>query len=303
MKHKNLLIIAFMVLSLFIFTSCKTSTSQETVQMEKDATSQEKRIVEEEKTEGQTELETTKEQPSELKKGNEAEPKEEIKTEQENGQETKKDTTPERRFVVNPKNYMIKPVDEKSEDEKFVLLTFDDTPTAKSTNQILNILDKHQAKALFFVNGHYAEPQLELLKEIKNRGHLIGNHTWWHIYIRKESSQKIREEIIGLNDFLEEHLGERPTYFRPPFGQNSDTSLQIIKEEGMQTMNWSNGSLDWELKTSDAIVKQVLSNVKNGDNILFHDKQTTADALEEILTGLKDQGYQFVLPTEVVVPE
>lgn len=111
----------------------------------------------------------------------------------------------------------------------------------------------------------------------------------------------MREEIVRLNDFLEEHLGERPKYFRPPFGQNSDVSHEIIKEEGMQTMNWSNGSLDWQHKTSEAIVEQVVSNVKNGDNILFHDKQITADALDEILTKLSEQGYEFVLPTEVII--
>lgn len=214
---------------------------------------------------------------------------------------------PFQRFRVDPKTYMIHPVDDtedaKSSDKKYVLLTFDDTPTAKATSQILDTLDQYKAKALFFVNGHYAEPHLELLKEIKARGHLIGNHTWWHIYIRKESEEKVREEIVGLNDFLEKHLGERPKYFRPPFGQNSEVSLRILKEEGMQSMNWSNGSLDWELKDPKEITKQVLSNIKNGDNILFHDKQSTADALGNILKALQEEGYHFVLPTEVVLPE
>ncbi|MDQ0168157.1 polysaccharide deacetylase family protein, partial [Bacillus horti] len=87
-----------------------------------------------------------------------------------------------------------------------------------------------------------------------------------------------------------------------PFGQNSDVSLEIIREEGMQTMNWSNGSLDWELKQPEEIVEQVLSNMKNGDNILFHDKTITAEALEPILKELKAQGYKFVVPTEVILP-
>lgn len=208
-----------------------------------------------------------------------------------------------KRYQVNNKNYMISPVDEQDgEEEKIVLLTFDDTPTAKATYQILDTLDKYNAKALFFVNGHYAKANLETLIEIRDRGHLIGNHTWWHIYIRKENPETVRKEIIGLSDFLEEHLGERPKFFRPPFGQNSDVSLEIIKEEGMQTMNWSNGSLDWEYKTPEPIIKQVISNIKNGDNILFHDKQTTADALDEILSQLTEQGYTFVLPTEVLLP-
>lgn len=205
-----------------------------------------------------------------------------------------------KRYRVNPNNFMIYPLDH--EQDKVVMLTFDDTPTAKATYQILDTLDTYNAKAIFYVNGHYAEPNLEALKEIVARGHVIGNHTWWHIYIRKENPETVRQEIVELNDFIEEHVGERPTYFRPPFGQNSDVSLEIIKEEEMQTMNWSNGSLDWELKTSEAIAQQVISHLKPGDTILFHDKQITADALDEILQHITEQGYEFVLPTEVVLP-
>lgn len=234
---------------------------------------------------------------------------------QENRDSVEQETQPPaKRYAVNPKTYRIEPFveDENStskedqeteKQEKIVLLTFDDTPTGDATYDILDLLDQYGAKAIFFVNGHYAEKNVDTLHEIKNRGHLIGNHTWWHIYIRKENPETVRDEIVRLNDFIEEELGERPVYFRPPFGQNSDVSLEIIREEGMQTMNWSNGSLDWELKSPEAVVEQVLSNIKSGDNILFHDKRITAEALGPILKELTDQGYKFVLPTEVIVPE
>jgi hypothetical protein len=107
-----------------------------------------------------------------------------------------------RRFQINPRNHMISPVEGPEPDEKFVLLTFDDTPAGHATGQILDILDTFDAKAIFFVNGHYAARYKELLHEIYNRGHMIGNHTWWHIYIRRESEEKVREEILRLNDFL-----------------------------------------------------------------------------------------------------
>lgn len=256
--------------------------------------------------------ENTEEQESSLEDAGERETSSET-TEDENVQRTdeqEKATEPKQRYAVNPKTYMIQPVNadgsldtSKMDEEKIVLLTFDDTPTGVATYDILDILDKYDAQALFFVNGHLAEKNLEALHEIKDRGHLIGNHTWWHIYIRKEDPETVRNEILRLNDFLEIELGDRPQYFRPPFGQNSDVSLSIIREENMQTMNWSNGSLDWELKTSEEIVEQVLTHIKNGDNILFHDKSITAEALDPILQELNAQGYKFVLPTEVLVPE
>jgi peptidoglycan/xylan/chitin deacetylase (PgdA/CDA1 family) len=316
MRKKHWIVIAVFIFSLSLLTACQTTTVEQepASEHEEDVESVDNDQTNEDDPSDETDQTTSPEQKSEEDEENgeevETDPKNDTENDSEN-QASDEENVQAKRYKVNPNNYMIysvapeedQKVEEKqTEEEKIVLLTFDDTPTAKATYQILDTLDKYNAKALFFVNGHYAEPNLDTLLEIKNRGHLIGNHTWWHIYIRKENPETVREEIVRLNEFLEDHLGERPKYFRPPFGQNSDVSLEIIKEEGMQTMNWSNGSLDWELKTPEAITDQVLSNIKNGDNILFHDKQTTADALDQILSQLTEQGYQFVLPTEVVLP-
>jgi peptidoglycan/xylan/chitin deacetylase (PgdA/CDA1 family) len=298
-KFQYLMIISAIILILSLLTSCQSSqeNTDPSLPSEQDNQSTADQLPTKE-----TPIETDEESGlGDETDGEKEEPDAEEKTSTEDSEEIIEEP---KRYQVNTKNYMISPVSEQDgEEEKVVLLTFDDTPTGKATYQILDILDKYNAKALFFVNGHYAKDNLETLIEIRDRGHLIGNHTWWHIYIRKENPETVREEIVRLSDFLEEHLGERPKYFRPPFGQNSDVSLEIIKEEGMQTMNWSNGSLDWEYKTPEPIIEQVMSNIKNGDNILFHDKQTTADALDEILSQLTEQGYSFVLPTEVVFPE
>lgn len=208
------------------------------------------------------------------------------------------------KYRVNPNNFLIEAVDEDN-DQKIALLTFDDTPTGIHTQSILDTLDKYDAKAIFFVNGHYAQPNVDDLIDIHERGHIIGNHTWWHINVRNEDAETIREEIISLGDFIEETFGERPVYYRPPFGVNTDVSKEIIREEGMQTMNWSNGSLDWDPvigKSSQKVADQILDNMHNGANILFHDKEVTANALDQILSELIKRDYSFVLPTEVILP-
>jgi peptidoglycan/xylan/chitin deacetylase (PgdA/CDA1 family) len=320
MRKWHWFIIVVFILSLSLLTACQKALLEQEPALSKEKEDVKK--VENEQSSGgknasdETDHAASTDQEQEANKT--AEDPNEVETDKENeagndsGDQTNEEANVQpKRYKVNPNNYLIYPVEpvetgtqeeNKAEEEKIVLLTFDDTPTGEATYQILDTLDKYKAKALFFVNGHYAEPNLDTLREIKNRGHLIGNHTWWHIYIRREDPQTVREEIVRLNDFLEEKLGERPKYFRPPFGQNSDVSIEIIKEEGMQTMNWSNGSLDWELKTPEAIAEQVLSTINSGDNILFHDKQKTADALDTILAQLTEQGYQFVLPTEVILP-
>lgn len=206
------------------------------------------------------------------------------------------------KYYVNS-NYYIKPLD-PTVSNKVILLTFDDAPQGDYTLEILDILDKYNAKAIFFINGHYAVKHQDLVIEIHNRGHLLGNHTWWHENLKKITPELTTEEIVKVNNLIEELTGERPVYFRPPFGVMSDYAKEVVANENMQSMNWSLGSLDWEYNKadqSDKVVEQVLSNIVPGANILMHDKQVTAIALDQILEELMNQGYTFVLPTEVII--
>jgi len=207
-------------------------------------------------------------------------------------------------YYVDEK-YFIRPVKEMDKSEKIALLTFDDSPSGVSTLAILDILDKYNAKAIWFINGYYAEKHKDLLKEIHDRGHIIGNHTWWHknFKLDKLSPEETREEIVSINDLVEEVIGERPKFFRAPNGTYTEEAKKVIREENMQYMNWSVGSRDWELKKPEEIKEQVLATIHNGANILFHDKKITAEVLDSILKELTDQGYTFVLPTEVRVAE
>ncbi|WP_164984946.1 polysaccharide deacetylase family protein [Ammoniphilus sp. CFH 90114] len=213
------------------------------------------------------------------------------------------------KYHVDTKHFMIHS-SEESNNQKIALLTFDDGPKGQVTMKILDTLDKYNAKSIWFVNGfnygwdYKPSPQKEqqfnsLIQEIHNRGHIVANHTWEHGNLRKQSPEKQRKEITSMNELLENITGEKPRYFRPPFGAYSDIQKQVMKEENMQWMNWSVGSLDWEYKDPEKVVDQVLSNMHNGANILMHDFPVTAEALDPLLKELTEQGYHFVLPTEV----
>ncbi len=232
---------------------------------------------------------------------NEAEDNQESDQLEQNNTEDKGQAEQAGAYYVNEK-YYIKPIN-KDDDEKVVLLTFDDSPAGDSTQAILDLLDKYNAKAVWYINGYYADKNRELLKDIHNKGHIIGNHTWWHENLKKLDPEKTRQEIVSINDLVEEVTGVRPTYFRAPFGVYSDEAKKVLKEENMQYMNWTWGSLDWELKTAEEIEKNVIDHVHNGANILFHDKRITADALENILQALTEEDYKFVLPTEVRIQD
>jgi peptidoglycan/xylan/chitin deacetylase (PgdA/CDA1 family) len=214
------------------------------------------------------------------------------------------------RYVVNEKTFHI--ANQDNPKDKVLLLTFDDGPTGDATLPLLDILDRHGAKSIWFVNGHQLgekrpdgsfvlhPKKVALLKEIHKRGHLIGNHTWWHENLRKLPANKQREEIVSTSLMITQVTGEKPRYFRPPFGAGTPVSEQICRELGMMSVNWSVGSLDWEpdvYRKPSGIAQQVLKTVHNGGNILFHDRIWTAKELDSILRNLREQGYRFVLPT------
>jgi len=133
-------------------------------------------------------------------------------------------------------------------------------------------------------------------------GFPIGNHTYSHPNLNDLSEEKQREEIIGLSDLVEEIIGERPQFFRAPFGVNTDFSKQLVEEEGMVLMNWSYG-YDWneEYRNKDALADIMVNTdlLRNGANLLMHDREWTAAALEEIVTGLRDKGYEMVDPDAI----
>ncbi|MGO0060970.1 polysaccharide deacetylase family protein [Brevibacillus fluminis] len=216
------------------------------------------------------------------------------------------------RYVVRSSDYRIH-ARATGHQQKIALLTFDDGPVGTTTKQILDVLDQHNAKAIWFVNGlqlakRHADgsftiksDKADLLLAIEKRGHLIGNHSFTHPNLRKISAERQREEIERTSQIIADITGKKPLYFRPPFGAFTPVSEEVCRHSGMQSINWSVGSLDWEprvYKKPHAISKQVAANIHPGATILFHDRTWTADELDEVLTELEKKGYRFVIPTD-----
>jgi len=202
--------------------------------------------------------------------------------------------------------YRFVPIDDAATG-KVVLLTFDDGPKDQAIlEQMLDALDNHQAKAVFFVNGYRAVKQPELLELIHERGHMIGNHSWDHIDLKKEEEDAVRDQIGRVQRLVEETIGEAPKMFRPPFGSGGDYVRGIAEEFGLLFTTWSNGSLDWDSSTKnkpDAVIRNVLDQLHPGANILMHELPWTAEALEELLGKIEEAGYGFLDPALIEIPE
>ncbi|WP_433707104.1 polysaccharide deacetylase family protein [Paenibacillus illinoisensis] len=224
--------------------------------------------------------------------------------EQETDQETtedKKEQHIEKTYHMN-ENYYIKPNDENGE-KKVVLLTFDDGPKeAEMINGLIDTLDKHKAKAIFFVNGYRVKSHPELLKLIYGREQIIGNHAWDHEDLKKMSAAEAAKQVTDVQHIVKETIGVEPEFFRPPFGSGNDALKETVKQHGMLYMTWSNGSLDWDKSTQnkpDKVVQNVLDQLNPGSNILMHELPWTVEALDDLLTKLENKGYSFVDPRSI----
>jgi peptidoglycan-N-acetylglucosamine deacetylase len=208
-------------------------------------------------------------------------------------------------YVMN-KNYDLVPKDPNG-NKKVVLLTFDDGPKEKAMIEpMLDILDKHKAKAIFFMNGYRIKAHPELLKLVHERGQIIGNHSWDHINLKNESNAKIDQQLKDVQQIVKETIGISPVFFRPPFGSSNDYVRETAKQEKMLFMTWSNGSLDWDLKKSfdmttksKTLIENVMNQLHKGSNILMHELPWTVAALDQLLTQLEEKGYSFLDPRAI----
>lgn len=185
-----------------------------------------------------------------------------------------------------------------TEEEKIVALTYDDGPSPISTAQLLEILDKHDAHATFFVNGNHALENKELITAIVEQGSEIGNHTLDHVWLTKVDEAEAMRQVIGnehLLRFLSGQEGVMP--LRPPYG---DINQTILDQFDLPIVLWSIDSRDWEVKNVERIIANVLAEIKDGGIIIMHDGYpTTVQATDELLKILKEQNYQVVSVSEM----
>lgn len=204
-------------------------------------------------------------------------------------------------YELNTATWRLEPIE--GANPQVVLLTFDDAPD-KHALDMAKTLKELDAPAIFFVNGHFidSDEKKATLKKIHELGFTIGNHTKTHANLQQLSEKEQADEILDVSDVIEKVIGERPKFFRAPFGQNTDYSKALVEEEGMLLMNWSFG-YDWEKQYMDATaIADIMVNtelLQDGANLLMHDREWTSDGLRQIVEGLRARGYDFIDPSTI----
>ncbi|MGG4490710.1 polysaccharide deacetylase family protein [Metabacillus idriensis] len=206
------------------------------------------------------------------------------------------------KYKIDPANWSIKPLSADI-NSKAVLITIDDAPD-KYSLEMARTLKNLGADAIFFVNGHFLDTDEEkkTLKDIHDLGFPIGNHTMTHANLKDLTAEEQEQEIVELNNLVESIIGERPHFFRAPFGSNTDESRRIAGEEKMVLMNWTYG-YDWEqgYQSKDALTDIMVNSpfLTDGANLLMHDREWTNEALGGIVEGLKAKGYEIADPDSI----
>lgn len=189
-------------------------------------------------------------------------------------------------------------------EEKKVALTFDAAWGADKTLKILEILEKYDVKATFFLVGFWLDKYPEETKAIAESGCEIGNHSNNHLQMSKLSVEKITEELNYVNEKVYQLTGKKPTYFRPPFGDYDNELIDTAEKLGLTTIQWSVDSLDWKGLSATEITSRVVKNVQNGSIVLFHNNSDNIlEALPLVLANLINRGYEPVCMSELVYDE
>jgi len=191
--------------------------------------------------------------------------------------------------------------------EKVIALTFDDGPTHK-TNEILAILDELAVKATFYVNGRNLEENIGYAKQLVEKGHDLGNHSYSHERMLLKSYDFIEKEVEETDKLIREAGYTRTITFRPPFGKKLFLLPYYLKRHKRKTVMWNLEPESYEElpQSSDKIVAYVLDNVEPGSIILLHvmydKREESIKSIKPVVEGLRELGYKFKTISELLDP-
>jgi peptidoglycan-N-acetylglucosamine deacetylase len=204
--------------------------------------------------------------------------------------------------AFHPASPLFGPVLRRLPSNQSVALTFDDGPNPALTPRLLDLLDRHEARATFFLIGRFARACPDLVREIARRGHAIGNHTETHPSLVFLSRAGIASELGRCQQSIADVAGVRPTLMRPPFGARGPQLRAALAGCGLsQVVTWTLIAYDWSPRGQRGLMRR-LARVRGADVVAFHDgshlalnadRTATLHALEHWLPRWKDQGLRF----------
>jgi peptidoglycan/xylan/chitin deacetylase (PgdA/CDA1 family) len=158
-----------------------------------------------------------------------------------------------------------------------VALTYDDGPDPAATPLFLDLLERQGVHATFFLLGRHAAEHQGLVREMAARGHELAVHGWDHRCVLVKSGRELEADLARTVDLLHGISGERPAWYRPPYGVMSVPALRAARAAGLRTVLWSTWGRDWQRSaTPERIVRRVERRLVPGGTVLLHDSDRMA---------------------------
>ncbi len=182
--------------------------------------------------------------------------------------------------------------------ERIAYLTFDDGPNPDLTERITAILDRHDARATFFLVGAHAERHRSLVRLLVDAGHTVGNHTYSHVDGWRTKASELAEEMERTTGVLEDAAGRHISWMRPPYGRFTRPMRNWCRARGQTLTMWDVGTGDYLKRVDDRhVLRHVEAYIRPGSVIVLHDNPccagTTLRALGAVLERLTAQGWRF----------
>lgn len=179
-----------------------------------------------------------------------------------------------------------------------VSLMFNVYQNTANVYRILDILDKYNAKATFFLGGSWADDNVDCTREIAARGHEVGSHGYFHkdhsVMTYRQNLDEISPSVKLLNAILDTQI----TLFAPPSGAFNDSTISACSSLGLKTIMWSRDTIDWRDNDVDLIYERATSNISSGEFVLMHPTDVTVSALPYILSYITSNGLALVTVSE-----
>ena len=193
-------------------------------------------------------------------------------------------------------NFFMKVLCHANSSEKQIAISFDDGPAKEYTPEILQVLKQHGVPAVFFCIGKNIGGNEELLQQIKNEGHIIGNHSHsHHFWFDLFSARKMLNDVQLMSETAENITGQRPALFRPPYGVTTPNMRKVMQRGGFTAIGWNIRSLDTAVKEEEKLLQRITSQLEAGAIVLLHDtSKTTLAVLPRFIETARSKGYEFV---------
>ena len=189
-------------------------------------------------------------------------------------------------------------------NEEVIALTIDDGSDGGNYSRILQVLDKHNVKATFFLTGSGAEKHPNHVRSTVNKGHEIANHSYNHPDFTKISTTEMRNQLTRTENIVKNITGQSTKpYFRAPYGATNSTVLNTVGNAGYTyTFHWTIDTLDWTGNSATTIYNRVMNGLQPGAIVLLHTgaATNTVAALDRLIPAIKNKGYKFVTISQLL---